>query len=58
MTIITDEVTVEAMIRAARHTDAAQIAGGEYHSRQPGRRRHDWNEETGEHREGREDGTV
>ena len=53
MTIITDEVTVEAMIRAARHTDAAQIAGGEYHSRQPERRRHAWNEdeETSEHRE-------
>ena len=54
MTIITDEVTVEAMIRAARHTDAAQIAGGEYHSRHPERRRHAWHEdeETSEHREG------
>ena len=52
MTITTVETTVKAVIRAARHTDAAQIAGGEYHSRQPERRRHVWNEKTGEHREG------
>ena len=34
VTATTVEVTIKAVIGAAGHTDAAQIAGGEYHSRQ------------------------